>query len=133
MQRKILGGHWLNDGNDVDLRLARLEDLMNRRPELVNSVMLRQNPHNVEQWLRRVKLFEGDAEKQIHTYTEAVKTVDPMKATGKVSPHAVEMELRHNNFTGALMLMRRATAEPSLEVRRMVASEAEPVQSCTSP
>lgn len=40
--------------------------------------------------------------------------------------------LRHNNFTGALELMRRATAAPSVEVRRRVASacdkEAEPVQ-----
>uniref|UniRef100_A0A1J3HH20 Pre-mRNA-splicing factor SYF1 n=1 Tax=Noccaea caerulescens TaxID=107243 RepID=A0A1J3HH20_NOCCA len=165
MQRKILGGYWLNDENDIDLRLARLEELMNRRPVLVNSVMLRQNPHNVEQWHRRVRLYEGDAEKEIQTYTEAVKTVDPMKASGK-SPHTlwicfaklyeshgdmanarevldkavqvnyknvdhlarvwcewcewVEMELRHKNFEGALELMRRATAAPSVEVRRRI-------------
>ena len=36
-----------DDGNDIDLRLARLEWLMERRPELLSSVMLRQNPHNV--------------------------------------------------------------------------------------
>ena len=29
-----------------------------------------------------------------------------------------EMELRHQNFKGALELMRRATAEPSVEVKR---------------
>ncbi|CAA7025986.1 unnamed protein product [Microthlaspi erraticum] len=87
MQRKILNGFWLNDDNDVDLRLARLEELMNRRPALANSVLLRQNPHNVEQWHRRVKIFEGDAAKQILTYTEAVRTVDPLKAVGK--PHTL--------------------------------------------
>ena len=87
LQRKILNGFWLNDDNDVDLRLARLEELMNRRPALANSVLLRQNPHNVEQWHRRVKIFEGDAAKQILTYTEAVRTVDPMKALGK--PHTL--------------------------------------------
>ncbi|KAK6120790.1 hypothetical protein DH2020_045466 [Rehmannia glutinosa] len=145
-----------SDDKDVDLRLARLEHLMDRRPELANSVLLRQNPHNVEQWHRRVKLFEGNPTKQILTYTEAVRTVDPMKAVGK--PHTLwvafaklyeshkdvsnarvifdksvqvnykavdhlasiwcewaEMELRHKNFKGALELMRRATAEPSVE------------------
>lgn len=169
-EKKILKGFWLHDVNDVDLRLARLEHLMNRRPELANSVLLRQNPHNVEQWHRRVKIFEGNPTKQILTYTEAVRTVDPMKAVGK--PHTLwvtfaklyetykdianarvifdkavqvnfktvdhlasiwcewaEMELRHKNFKGALELMRRATAEPSVEVKRRVAADGnEPVQ-----
>lgn len=156
---KKLGEFWLNDDKDVDLRLARLEHLMDRRPELANSVLLRQNPHNVEQWHRRVKLFEGNPTKQILTFTEAVRTIDPMKAVGK--PHTLwvafaklyenhkdianarvifdkavqvnyktvdhlasvwcewaEMELRHRNFKGALELMRRATAEPTVEVKR---------------
>ncbi|XP_043699418.1 pre-mRNA-splicing factor SYF1 [Telopea speciosissima] len=167
---KIFRGFWLKDVYDVDLRLARLEHLMDRRPELANSVLLRQNPHNVEQWHRRVKLFEGNPTKQILTYTEAVRTVDPMKAVGK--PHTLwvafaklyedhkdvanarvifdkavqvnyktvdnlasvwcewaEMELRHKNFKGALELMKRATAEPSVEVKRRVAADGnEPVQ-----
>ncbi|KAM3752672.1 hypothetical protein ACB098_03G036800 [Castanea mollissima] len=39
------------------------------------------------------------------------------------------MELRHQNFKGALELMRRATAEPSVEVKRRVAADGiEPVQ-----
>jgi pre-mRNA-splicing factor SYF1 len=157
--KKILHGFWLNDKKDIDLRLARFDYLMERRPELANSVLLRQNPHNVEQWHRRVKLFEGNPTKQILTYTEAVRTVDPMKAVGK--PHTLwvafaklyeehkdlanarvildkavqvnyktvdnlasvwcewaELELKHKNFKGALELMRRATAEPSVEVKR---------------
>ncbi|XP_044477558.1 pre-mRNA-splicing factor SYF1-like [Mangifera indica] len=170
LEKKILHGFWLHDDKDVDLRLARLENLMNRRPELANSVLLRQNPHNVEQWHRRVKIFEGNPTKQILTYTEAVRTIDPMKAVGK--PHTLwvafaklyeshkdvanarvifdkavqvnyktvdhlasvwcewaEMELRHKNFRGALDLMRRATAEPSVEVKQRVAADGnEPVQ-----
>ncbi|XP_010244955.1 PREDICTED: pre-mRNA-splicing factor SYF1 [Nelumbo nucifera] len=169
-EEKIFRGFWLKDKYDVDLRLARLEHLMDRRPELANSVLLRQNPHNVEQWHRRVKLFEGNPTKQILTYTEAVRTVDPMKAVGK--PHTLwvafaklyenhkdvanarvifdkavqvnyktvdnlasvwcewaEMELRHKNFKGALELMKRATAEPTVEVKRRVAADGnEPVQ-----
>ncbi|CAK7350695.1 unnamed protein product [Dovyalis caffra] len=169
-ERKLLNGFWLDDDNDSDLMLARLGYLMDRRPELANSVLLRQNPHNVEQWHRRVKLFEGNPTKQILTYTEAVRTVDPMKAVGK--PHTLwvafaklyedhkdlvnarvifdkavqvnyktvdnlasvwcewsEMEIRHQNFKGALELLRRATAEPSVEVKRRVAAAGdEPVQ-----
>lgn len=168
--RKIFHGFWLRNFNDIDLRLARHEHLMDRRPELANSVLLRQNPHNVEQWHKRVKLFEGNPTKQILTYTEAVRTVDPMKAVGK--PHTLwiafaklyedhkdianarvifdkaaqvnykaldnlasiwcewaEMELRHHNFNGARELMRRATAEPSVEVKRRVAADGyQPVQ-----
>eukprot|EP00850_Spirogloea_muscicola_P007794 SM000040S14806 [mRNA] locus=s40:534356:540087:+ [translate_table: standard] len=79
---------WLhNDDNDIDLRLARLEYLMDRRPELVSSVLLRQNPHNVHEWHKRVKLFSSNPAKQILTFTEAVKTVDPLKAVGK--PHTL--------------------------------------------
>ncbi|KAK6932490.1 hypothetical protein RJ641_002114 [Dillenia turbinata] len=170
LEKKLLKGFWLNDVNDADLRLARFEHLIDRRPELANSVLLRQNPHNVEQWHRRVKLFEGNPTRQILTYTEAVRTVDPMKAVGK--PHTLwvafaklyeshkdvanarvifdkavqvnykavdnlasvwcewaEMEVRHKNFKGALDLMRRATAEPSVEVKRRVAVDGNvPVQ-----
>ena len=49
MRVKILHGFWLNDKNEVHLWLARFDYLMERRVELANSVVLRQNPHNVEQ------------------------------------------------------------------------------------
>lgn len=47
------------DDLDLELRLARFEELMDRRPFLLSSVLLRQNPHNVHEWLKRVQLFEG--------------------------------------------------------------------------
>ncbi|KAI8548863.1 hypothetical protein RHMOL_Rhmol07G0307200 [Rhododendron molle] len=51
IQRK-LKRFWLSDDKDVELTKAQLEHLLDRRPELVNSVLLRQDPHNVEQWHR---------------------------------------------------------------------------------
>lgn len=69
---------------DLELRLARFEDLMDRRPLLLNSVLLRQNPHNVHEWLKRVKLLEGKPREIINTFTEAVQTIDPKLATGKL-------------------------------------------------
>jgi pre-mRNA-splicing factor SYF1 len=44
------GGNFLlaDNGIDIDLRLERLEWLLARRPLLLSSVMLRQNPHAVQ-------------------------------------------------------------------------------------
>ncbi|KAK2191584.1 hypothetical protein NP493_50g00025 [Ridgeia piscesae] len=75
------------DDLDLELRLARLEDLMDRRPRLLNSVLLRQNPHNVHEWHKRIKLFEGKPREVINTFTEAVQTVNPKLASGK--PHTL--------------------------------------------
>lgn len=44
---------------ELELFMARYEYLMNRRPLLLNSVLLRQNPHNVHEWLNRIEIFEG--------------------------------------------------------------------------
>ncbi len=51
--------------------------------------MLRQNPHNVHEWHKRVKLFEGQPRKQILTFTEAVTTVDVAKARRAPPPRVV--------------------------------------------
>ncbi|XP_059588408.1 pre-mRNA-splicing factor SYF1 isoform X2 [Alligator mississippiensis] len=76
-----------DDEVELELRLARFERLMLRRPLLLNSVLLRQNPHNVHEWHKRVQLHAGNPQQIINTYTEAVRTVDPAKATGK--PHTL--------------------------------------------
>ena len=75
------------DTNDVDLRLARLERLLDRRPVLLSSVLLRQNPHNVHEWLKRVKLFEDNPRQTLVTFADAVDTVDAERALGK--PHTL--------------------------------------------
>ena len=70
-------------GEDLELRLARLDFLIGRRPELLSSVLLRQNPHDVIEWQKRVSIFEGNPRRQVFTFTEAVKTVDPSRALGR--------------------------------------------------
>jgi len=82
-----------------------------RRPELLSAVMLRQNPHNVAEWHKRVKLFEGHPTKQILTYTEAVKTVDIAKALGK--PHSLwcafaKFYERHGDLPNARIIFQKA-------------------------
>ena len=50
-EEHVLSSKMENDEDDheIELRLARLEHLMERRPILLSSVMLRQNPHNVHE------------------------------------------------------------------------------------
>ena len=100
---------------DVDMRLARLERLMERRPELLSSVLLRQNPHNVHEWVKRASLFEGTPAQLIHTYATAVKTVEPAKALGK--PHTLWLALAkfyedHSDLKNARVILRKASLVP---------------------
>ncbi|XP_055624292.1 pre-mRNA-splicing factor syf1 homolog [Toxorhynchites rutilus septentrionalis] len=69
---------------NVELLMARFEYLMERRLLLLNSVLLRQNPHNVAEWHKRVELYEGKPHEIINTFTEAVHTVQPKLAVGKL-------------------------------------------------
>ena len=75
------------DTNDIELALARAEFLMERRPLLLNSVLLRQNPHNVGEWHKRAELFMkmedeavGGPRAAMGAYKEAVAQVDAGKA-----------------------------------------------------
>ncbi|WRX21202.1 hypothetical protein QQP08_013689 [Theobroma cacao] len=68
-------------------------------------------PHNVVQWHRRVKLFEGNPTKKILIYTKAVRTIDLMKAVGK--PHTLwvafaKLYETYKDLANALVLFDKA-------------------------
>lgn len=66
---------------ELDLRMMKFEQLMDRRPFLVNDVMLRQNPNNVLEWEKRVGLWGSNAVQVVETYTDAIATINPKKAS----------------------------------------------------
>lgn len=68
---------------DLDIRMMRFEQLMDRRPFLVNDVLLRQNPNNVNEWEKRVALWGDNKKEVVQTYTDAIAAVQPRKALGK--------------------------------------------------
>ncbi|KAI8388606.1 uncharacterized protein BYT42DRAFT_240737 [Radiomyces spectabilis] len=82
-EREAAGEKDEDEDLELDLRLLRFERLMDRRPFLVNDVLLRQNPNNVLEWEKRVALWKNNKEKVVETYTQAVQTVNPKKAHGK--------------------------------------------------
>jgi len=80
-----------DEEDDLDLRIERLECLAERQKILLSSVKLRQNPHNVDEWIARVKIFTDceppNITKAFETFSQAIKTIDPQQATGR--PHQI--------------------------------------------
>ncbi|KYQ93672.1 TPR-like helical domain-containing protein [Tieghemostelium lacteum] len=76
---------------EFDMMLERYENLITRQPLLLNSVLLRQNPNNVPEWHKRVRLLSQHNENGkkvdnkviVDTYSQALSTVDPQKVKGK--------------------------------------------------
>lgn len=68
---------------DLDIRMMRFEQLMDRRPFLLNDVLLRQNPNNAVEWEKRVALWGDNKKEVVQTYTDAIAAVQPRKAVGK--------------------------------------------------
>lgn len=66
---------------ELDRRMQEFEELMERRPFLVNDVLLRRNPDDVQEWEKRVVLYGDNDEKIIETYREAINKINPRKAT----------------------------------------------------
>ncbi|TIC68000.1 TPR-like protein [Wallemia mellicola] len=67
---------------ELDDNMQSFEGLMDRRPFLVNDVMLRRNPNDVNEWQKRVALFDNNDEKIVETYTQAISTIKPKQAVG---------------------------------------------------
>lgn len=59
---------------------------MDRRPFIVNEVLLRRNPNEVVEWEKRVALYADNDEKVVETYLQAIETINPRKATGPLYP-----------------------------------------------
>jgi len=68
---------------DLDIRVLRFEQLMNRRAFLVNDVLLRQNPNNVNEWEKRVALWGDSFNEVVKTYNDAIAAINPKRAVGQ--------------------------------------------------
>eukprot|EP00529_Nitzschia_sp_RCC80_P013309 CAMPEP_0113480326 /NCGR_PEP_ID=MMETSP0014_2-20120614/21815_1 /TAXON_ID=2857 /ORGANISM="Nitzschia sp." /LENGTH=605 /DNA_ID=CAMNT_0000373747 /DNA_START=69 /DNA_END=1886 /DNA_ORIENTATION=+ /assembly_acc=CAM_ASM_000159 len=80
--------------SDMELALARAEDLTARRPILLNRVLLRQNPDDVGEWLKRARLYKENG--QVHpaaaALEEGLKTVKARRAVGG-NPNQLVLQL----------------------------------------
>jgi pre-mRNA-splicing factor SYF1 len=79
---------------DVELAISRAEHLTSRRPLLLNRVLLRQNPHNVGEWIKRSELYLKLVEVELAAAAleEALKSVSARKSVNG-SPSAIVLTL----------------------------------------
>jgi len=108
-----------NKNDEIELRLARLEHLMERRPILLSSVMLRQNPHNVHEWLKRISLLFSSSSKEIvSTYSLAIQTVDAKASIGSISQVWIDFAKFyevHGDLDNARVIFEKATKSPNFK------------------
>jgi pre-mRNA-splicing factor SYF1 len=76
--------------NNINLKLFKISNLIERRPFLLSDAIIRQNPNNVKEWLKRVKLCNNDKELIIATFEKAINTINQYKAFGKLENLYIE-------------------------------------------
>jgi pre-mRNA-splicing factor SYF1 len=72
---------------EIQTRIERLEKLLKRQPFLLLNISIKNNPHNVQNWLNLINLYvkEGDLELAEGVIERAIATVVPEHAEGKLS------------------------------------------------
>ena len=104
---------------ELDQRMKDFEELMERRPFLVNDVLLRRNPDDVQEWEKRVALYGDDDVKVIETYRKAIDTINPRKATANL--HQLYLNFaRFYEQGGSAGLSDPDSVEPDLESARKI-------------
>jgi len=95
------GEEAVDSEQQLDTYMKQFEELMDRRPFMVNDVLIRRNPNDVQEWEKRVALWGDDDVKVItllmaactymltisqvaETYTKALETINPRRATANL-------------------------------------------------
>ncbi|KAM7212059.1 Pre-mRNA-splicing factor syf1 [Rhypophila decipiens] len=107
---------------DLDIRMMRFEHLMDRRPFLLNDVLLRQNPNNVTEWEKRVALWGGNKPEVVQTYTDAIAAIQPKKAVGafhQLWANYAKFYESGGDLRSARMIMEKAVKVPFKSVEEL--------------
>ena len=81
-----------NVDEEIELRLNRLKQLLDRQPELLLNIAIRKNPNQVQPWLGLVALHrkaENEAT-AVETIEKAIAAIQPELAEGKLSDLWIE-------------------------------------------
>jgi len=107
---------------DLDIRLARLDALTARRPFLHNDLQLRQNPHNVNEWEKRVALWGDNKKEVVQTYTDAIAAINPKKAVGhfhQLWTNYAKFYEQNGDLANARVIMEKAVRVPFKSVNEL--------------
>jgi pre-mRNA-splicing factor SYF1 len=103
---------------ELDQQMKDFEELADRRPFLLNDVMIRRNSNDVQEWEKRVALWGEDDEKVAETYTQAFETINPRKATPNL--HRLYISFARFYDEGGVS----GKAEPDLQSARKILEKA---------
>ncbi|CAH0054213.1 unnamed protein product [Clonostachys solani] len=107
---------------ELDIRMMRFEHLMDRRPFLLNDVLLRQNPHNVSEWEKRVVLWGENTQEVAQTYTDAIAAINPKRAMGAFHvlwANYAKFYERGGDIRNARVIMEKAVKVPFKSVAEL--------------
>lgn len=107
---------------DLDIRMMRFEQLMDRRPFLVNDVLLRQNPHSVNEWQKRVALWGDNKPMVVQAYADAIAAINPKKAVGRFHElwaNYAKFYEAGGDLTNARVIMEKAVKVPYKSVSEL--------------
>ena len=93
---KIIEEDLTNNNNSKKYNFLRVNNLIERRPFLLNSTILRRNPNNVSEWLKRIELMKEKKNFNLikNLYEESLNTIKINEAYGKLS----ELYVSYANF-----------------------------------
>lgn len=100
---------------DLDMHMMRFEYLMDRRPFLLNDVLLRQNHNNVPEWEKRVSLWGDNDKEVVQTYADAIAAIEPKKAVGKFHElwlNYAKFYEKHGDLDTARIILDKAVKVP---------------------
>lgn len=109
---------------ELDSRMKAFEELMDRRPFLVNDVLLRRNPNDVVEWEKRVALHGDDDAAVVETYLRAIDTINPRKTTSPLYPLYVNFAKFYEEGGSADPETGEPRNEPDLEEARKIFDKA---------
>ena len=84
------------DSNLKKFNFIRVNNLLQRRPFLLNSTILRRNPNNIAEWLKRIELMKDKNDFKLikNLYEESLNTIKINEAYGNLS----ELYISYANF-----------------------------------
>lgn len=107
---------------EVDRLMGAFEQLMDRRPFLLNDVLLRQDPNNIIEWEKRAGLWGDNMTEVTNTYTQALATINPNKANGKLYKlwvNYAKLYEKHNDIETARVIFNKAAKVPFRSVNEL--------------
>lgn len=66
----------------LNIEISFLENLLESRPILLSDLLINQDPNNLDEWFKRISIYEtrNDINSVLTTYAKALTTINPFKA-----------------------------------------------------